>query len=536
MRARAGRDGVVVPAAVLAAVDTRHLIGVVEVRAEAAAGADGVTIPVGHALSVVPRVAKGSEPSLELRISSRGTGAFLGTVGRCTDSTVVVPVVAGLIQCTAWAARRQAVTRGGVLRVLVAVSVTEARPGGTGSSSVRTATTRLLRRLCGEAPAEPTASQCIDGDDVIDLVSDGEEEQPKAEDTVRALLAESEAAPAAEVAQPPHVRTPLHPHQLAGMGWMADREAGSTALFDSHPLYTKYELTDRLLSPPTEAQGRGPGTVTAASGVVVRESEAIDSPVVSRLPQSTRIEVAAVKDRRALVINPVSGWCSVRSRDGRDNVVMDGVGDPEPLPLFGGGVVWCNQATGEMRAVAPPPPPPPRGGILADEMGLGKTLQMLALIARGCAAADPGLMEPSAKRRRQTDVLRDADRRFLPDAPTLVVAPLSLVSHWRDEAARHYSPGTLRVHCYHGTARVTAPELLGFDVVLTTYALLALEWKRTEKGEPSPLYSVEWSRVILDEAHSVREATTGCSVAVANLPGAALTGALDVRSLVLGGR
>jgi len=76
---------------------------------------------------------------------------------------------------------------------------------------------------------------------------------------------------------------------------------------------------------------------------------------------------------------------------------------------------------------------------------------------------------------------------------TLVVCPLSVLPVWEDQL-RTFAPD-LTVHTYHGAGKnSSAAFLLGFDVVLTTYKTLA---QGSLKGVP-------WHRVVLDEAHEIR--------------------------------
>ena len=115
------------------------------------------------------------------------------------------------------------------------------------------------------------------------------------------------------------------------------------------------------------------------------------------------------------------------------------------------------------------------GGCLADDMGLGKTAQVLALLA-------------GRKRGRSAK-------------PALVVAPRSVVFHWREEAGR-FAP-RLRVHEHVGLQRwanvgAMPKAFLGFDVVLTTYGTLVRDIAR--------LTEVEFHLVVLDEANAIKNA------------------------------
>ncbi|HET6703745.1 DEAD/DEAH box helicase [Amycolatopsis sp.] len=135
------------------------------------------------------------------------------------------------------------------------------------------------------------------------------------------------------------------------------------------------------------------------------------------------------------------------------------------------------------------------GACLADDMGLGKTVQTLALEALERA---------------------DGERR-----PTLVLCPMSLVGMWQREAA-NFAPG-LRVHAHHGSARghgdALAAQVAGADLVVTTYATAA-----RDAGE---LETFDWRRLVLDEAHAIKNADTATAKAVRRFPAGhrlALTG------------
>lgn len=150
-----------------------------------------------------------------------------------------------------------------------------------------------------------------------------------------------------------------------------------------------------------------------------------------------------------------------------------------------------------------------RGGILADEMGLGKTIMIASLIH---ANRKPDETAPERSRGlRQSSLAASfgkARRQSGPARATLVVAPMSLLSQWRDELLRASKPGTLSVSLYYGDAREQlATHVETDDVVVTSYGTLASEYRRMNERRTN-LFSVVWHRVILDEAHYIKNRTT----------------------------
>ncbi|TFK43094.1 SNF2 family N-terminal domain-containing protein [Crucibulum laeve] len=135
------------------------------------------------------------------------------------------------------------------------------------------------------------------------------------------------------------------------------------------------------------------------------------------------------------------------------------------------------------------------GGMLADEMGMGKTIQVIALLV--------------------------TDRQ----KPNLVVAPTVAIMQWRNEIAAHTDG--LKVLVWHGAARESnVAELKKYDVVLTTYAVLESCFRKQQSGfkrkgqiikEKSPLHQLKWNRIILDEAHNIKERYTNTAKAAFEL-------------------
>jgi hypothetical protein len=125
------------------------------------------------------------------------------------------------------------------------------------------------------------------------------------------------------------------------------------------------------------------------------------------------------------------------------------------------------------------------GGILAMDMGLGKTPTVLAHLV---------------------------DTRADGDGPVLVIAPPAVLGNWAAEAER-FTP-SLRVRVHHGAARAGADELAGVvadaDLVLTTYA--------TAVRDVEALATVEWRRVVVDEAQAIKNPASEAARQLREIP------------------
>ncbi len=135
------------------------------------------------------------------------------------------------------------------------------------------------------------------------------------------------------------------------------------------------------------------------------------------------------------------------------------------------------------------------GACLADDMGLGKTIQTLALLLQ---------------LKRETAGAPAA-------APSLLVAPASLLANWKSEIAR-FTP-TLDVFFAHPSETPLqtlkdavadpARTLSGKDLVITTYGLLATRL--------TSLRQIDWRLVVLDEAQAIKNPAARQTSAVKEL-------------------
>ncbi|CCF51296.1 uncharacterized protein UHO2_00721 [Ustilago hordei] len=190
-----------------------------------------------------------------------------------------------------------------------------------------------------------------------------------------------------------------------------------------------------------------------------------------------------------------------------------------------------------------------RGGILADEMGLGKTI-MVASLLHANRTSDPGeeseadddamdigedglgtKPKPAAKQTSLASAFAaststgDARKALLRASvakgkASLVVAPMSLIGQWRDELIRASAPNSLTPVLYYADTKgdlLAQLESGKVDVVITSYGTLVTEYRRyLDSGGSSnrhlsttaPLYCIDWLRVILDEAHNIKNRST----------------------------
>ncbi|KAH6893300.1 SNF2 superfamily RAD5 protein [Thelonectria olida] len=160
------------------------------------------------------------------------------------------------------------------------------------------------------------------------------------------------------------------------------------------------------------------------------------------------------------------------------------------------------------------------GGILADEMGLGKTIQMLSLVHSHRSQLALEARKPESGLSSVNQLTRlGVNTSTVVDAPctTLVVAPMSLLAQWQSEAEKASKEGTMKIQLYYGTEKannlqnICCPSNAASapDVVITSYGVVLSEFssiatKNGDKSGHSGLFSLKFFRVILDEAHHIK--------------------------------
>ena len=128
-----------------------------------------------------------------------------------------------------------------------------------------------------------------------------------------------------------------------------------------------------------------------------------------------------------------------------------------------------------------------QGACLADDMGLGKTIQLLAFLQHLKA-------EQELKR------------------PVLLVAPTSVLTNWKREAAAFTPELVVREHYgprRPSTAAALKKALEGVDLVLTSYGLL--------QRDSELLETTDWQGVVIDEAQAIKNPAAKQSMAARDL-------------------
>ena len=136
------------------------------------------------------------------------------------------------------------------------------------------------------------------------------------------------------------------------------------------------------------------------------------------------------------------------------------------------GVRWC--LNNELRLN---PPCGVRGGFIADEMGLGKTIMMIGLMYS----------------------------HFVPR--TLIIVPPILIDQWYIQIRKTTGHSAL---IYHGENKksIDFASLSTAKIVIATYGAVTLTKDQIKRKRLTLLHKIQWSRIIFDEAHHLRNSNT----------------------------
>ena len=193
--------------------------------------------------------------------------------------------------------------------------------------------------------------------------------------------------------------------------------------------------------------------------------------------------------------------------------------DNKELPRVNGhDSFYVNPYSGELSLDFPLQEQHCLGGILADEMGLGKTIEMLSLVhshrsqvSLQATEAGPSSVNNLPRLPKSSSTVECAP------CTTLVVAPMSLLAQWESEAVKASKPGTLKTVVYYGSEKAVNLQSLCCEanaasapnLVITSYGVVLSEFNQVvarngARGSHGGLFSLDFIRVILDEAHFIK--------------------------------
>ncbi|KAI9250369.1 SNF2 family N-terminal domain-containing protein [Helicostylum pulchrum] len=177
---------------------------------------------------------------------------------------------------------------------------------------------------------------------------------------------------------------------------------------------------------------------------------------------------------------------------------------------------YFNPYSGELSLEFPEASTQERGGILADEI--------LSLIH---ANRFNKHKDPIPQSLSSSGLLGKKSKRSVKKSPTtLIVCPMSLLAQWRDEIIRGSKPGTIKVDVFYGEERSksTVDRLSSWtgsapDVLVTTYGCILTDWTKLQNNNAyeSPLFGIEFWRVVLDEAHQIKNRASKTSLACSDI-------------------
>ena len=195
--------------------------------------------------------------------------------------------------------------------------------------------------------------------------------------------------------------------------------------------------------------------------------------------------------------------------------------DDKPVPVIEAQEkLYVNLYSGELSLDFPTMDDRCCGGILADEMGLGKTIEMFSLMHTNKSdlahtTSESGSLIDSGSVMNLTRLPKASSSVEPAPYTTLVVAPMSLLAQWESEAIKSSKTGTMKSLIYYGNEKSTNLQTLcstanasnGPNVIITSYGVVLSEFNQVASpggDRGSGLFSVEFFRVILDEAHTIK--------------------------------
>ena len=158
------------------------------------------------------------------------------------------------------------------------------------------------------------------------------------------------------------------------------------------------------------------------------------------------------------------------------------------------------------------------GRLTCLEMGLGKTIEMLSLMHTHRSEVSLQASERSLGSVANLPRLsKNSSSVEAAPCTTLVVAPMSLLAQWESEAAKATKAGTLKTMVYYGSDKAANLQNLCCEanaasapnLIITSYGVVLSEFNQVaarggDRGSHGGLFSLDFFRIILDEAHFIK--------------------------------
>ncbi|KAF2468800.1 uncharacterized protein BDR25DRAFT_289704 [Lindgomyces ingoldianus] len=318
--------------------------------------------------------------------------------------------------------------------------------------------------------------------------------------------------------QPSRVNTTTEKHKRQGLLQAAE----IAEQYDQKPMSKNAETTEPSSSPPSEEAEEGQELEQDQLDSLYKKAQSFDFNTPEMDPAETFVldlrkyqkqalhwmvgkEKDEVLQHKEASMHPLWEEYEWPSQDA-DNM---------PVPIVDNqAMFYVNPYSGELSLDFPKQEQNCLGGILADEMGLGKTIEMLSLIhthRTELTDHDSGFLNGLPRLPKNSSEVECAPYT------TLVVAPMSLLAQWQSEAEKASKAGTLKVMVYYGSEKSANLQKLCCEanaanapnVIITSYGVILSEFNQVaamegNRGSHGGLFSLDYFRIILDEAHFIK--------------------------------
>ncbi|KAG7223374.1 hypothetical protein INR49_032201 [Caranx melampygus] len=148
-----------------------------------------------------------------------------------------------------------------------------------------------------------------------------------------------------------------------------------------------------------------------------------------------------------------------------------------------------------------------RGCVLGDDMGLGKTVQVIGFLA--AVLHKTGTWEDINNNRPQFLQSQIPTKQSKPKKVFLIVAPLSVLYNWKDELDTWGHFQCVVVHGLKKEEELARIKKGRIEIALTTYETLRLCLDQFN--------NIDWSAVVVDEAHKIKNPSSQLTQAMKEL-------------------